>query len=65
MMSQAATAQDVPADYQKVLKIVRKSGDYKANVLKVNIPRNDLHMKVRGSRCRPRLDLADVGDDQG
>jgi hypothetical protein len=41
-------AQEVPADYQQVLKIVGKSGDYKANVLKVNIPRNDLHMKVAG-----------------
>jgi hypothetical protein len=48
MMFQIATAQDVPADYQQVLKIVGKSGDYKANVLKVNIPRNDLHMKVAG-----------------
>ena len=48
MMSQVATAQDVPADYQQVLKIAGKSGDYKANVLKVNIPRNDLHMRVAG-----------------
>jgi hypothetical protein len=30
------------------LKLVGKSGDYKSNVLKVNIPRNDLHMKVAG-----------------
>ena len=41
-------AQEIPADYQQVLKIVGKSGDYKSNVLKVNIPRNDLHMKVAG-----------------
>ncbi len=39
-------AQEVPSDYQQVLKITGKSGDYKANVLKVNIPRNDLHMTV-------------------
>src|SRR5579864_9436564 len=39
-------AQDVPADYQQVLKIVGKSGDYKANVLKVNVPRNDLHVTI-------------------
>jgi Domain of Unknown Function (DUF1259) len=32
--------------YQDVLKIVGKSGDYKSNVLKVNIPRNDLHVRV-------------------
>ena len=39
-------AQDVPNDYQQVLKIVGRSGDYKANVLKVNIPRNDLHVTI-------------------
>src|SRR5215831_3496023 len=43
-----AYAQDVPADYQQVMKIVGKQGDYKANVLKVNIPRNDLHMQIAG-----------------
>ncbi len=41
-----AHAQDVPSDYQQVLKLVGKSGDYKANVLKVNIPRNDLHVTI-------------------
>ena len=41
-----AHAQDVPSDYQQVLKLVGKSGDYKANVLKVNIPRNDLRMTI-------------------
>jgi hypothetical protein len=30
------------------MKIVGKQGDYKANVLKVNIPRNDLHMQIAG-----------------
>src|SRR5690349_552533 len=43
-----AHAQEVPADYQAVMKTVGKSGDYKANVLKVNIPRNDLHVKIAG-----------------
>src|SRR5215831_1804722 len=43
-----AYAQDVPADYQAVMKTVGKTGDYKANVLKVNIPRNDLHVNVAG-----------------
>jgi hypothetical protein len=42
----AAIAQQIPGDYQQVLKIVGKSGDYKANVLKVNVPRNDLHVTV-------------------
>jgi hypothetical protein len=46
--AQISTAQEFPSDYQQVLKIVGKSGDYKANVLKVNIPRNDLHMSVAG-----------------
>jgi hypothetical protein len=48
VVSALALAQEVPSDYQEVLKIVGKSGDYKSNVLKVNIPRNDLHMKVAG-----------------
>ena len=43
-----ARAQEPPSDYQQVLKIVGKSGDYKSNVLKVNIPRNDLHVEVAG-----------------
>src|SRR5437588_11659119 len=41
-------SQETPSEYQEVLKIVGKSGDYKSNVLKVNIPRNDLHVKVSG-----------------
>jgi len=44
--SHRAIAQDVPADYQQVLKTVGKTGDYKANVLKVNVPRNDLHITI-------------------
>jgi hypothetical protein len=48
MSSSPALAQEMPADYQQALKLVGKSGDYKSNVLKVNIPRNDLHMKVAG-----------------
>lgn len=46
--AQFAAAQEVPSDYQQVMKIVGKQGDYKANVLKVNIPRNDLHVKIAG-----------------
>ncbi|MGE5072731.1 MAG: DUF1259 domain-containing protein, partial [Anaerolineae bacterium] len=41
-----ALAQEMPADYAQVLKTVGKSGDYKANVLKVNIPRNDVHVTI-------------------
>src|SRR6266700_2140958 len=41
-------SQETPSEYQEVLKTVGKTGDYKSNVLKVNIPRNDLHVKVAG-----------------
>src|SRR5215472_6432932 len=43
-----ATAQSVPADYDAVLKALGKTGDYKGNVLKVNIPRNDLKVTIDG-----------------
>jgi len=41
-------AQDIPAEYQQVLTALGKQGDYKANVLKVNIPRNDVSVTVAG-----------------
>jgi hypothetical protein len=41
-----ARAQDIPAEYQQVLTALGKQGDYKANVLKVNIPRSDLSVTV-------------------
>ena len=43
-----AGAQDMPGDYQQVLTYLGRSGDFKANVLKVNIPRNDLSVTVAG-----------------
>ncbi|HMI51911.1 MAG TPA: DUF1259 domain-containing protein [Candidatus Saccharimonadales bacterium] len=46
--SAKVVAQDVPADYQEVLKSLDRKGDFKAGVLKVNIPRNDLKMTVQG-----------------
>jgi hypothetical protein len=45
-LASAASAQDVPAEYQQVLTMLGKQGDYKANVLKVNIPRNDVAVTV-------------------
>jgi hypothetical protein len=42
----AARGQDIPAEYQQVLTTLGKQGDFKANVLKVNIPRNDLNVTV-------------------
>lgn len=44
----ATFGQDVPSDYQGVLKVLDRKGDFKANVLKVNIPRNDLKMTIQG-----------------
>jgi Domain of Unknown Function (DUF1259) len=43
-----AFAQDMPSDYQEVLKSLDRKGDFKAGVLKVNIPRNDLKMTIQG-----------------
>ena len=44
----AVSAQDIPGEYQQVLTTLGKQGDYKANVLKVNIPRNDLSVTIAG-----------------
>ncbi len=38
----------MPADYQQVLSTLGRQGDFKANVLKVNVPRNDLSVTVAG-----------------
>src|SRR3954469_17196144 len=44
----AARAQEMPAEYQQVLSTLGKQGDFKDNVLKVNIPRNDVKVTVAG-----------------
>ena len=41
-------AEDMPRDYQDVLKSLDRKGDFKAGVLKVNIPRGDLKMTIQG-----------------
>lgn len=40
--------QEIPGDYQAVLKTLGKTGDFKDGVLKVNIPRNDLTVTIKG-----------------
>src|ERR1700674_1175743 len=45
-LASVALAQDVPAQYQQVLTALGKQGDFKDNVLKVNIPRNDVSVTV-------------------
>ena len=47
-LSARAFATDVPGDYQEVLKTLDRKGDFKAGVLKVNIPRNDLKLTIQG-----------------
>src|SRR5438309_1984394 len=51
MLMLAATVvsgQEMPSDYSSVLKTLGKQGDYKADVLKINIPRNDLKVSIDG-----------------
>ena len=38
----------MPTDYQGVLIALAKQGDFKDNVLRVNIPRNDLKVSIGG-----------------
>lgn len=42
------SAQQMPAEYAGVLKTLNRQGDYKDNVLKVNIPRSDLKVSIHG-----------------
>src|SRR5215471_11290379 len=43
-----AYGQQMPAEYDQVLRTLGKQGDFKDNVLKINIPRNDLKVTVDG-----------------
>src|SRR3954470_1025742 len=45
-LASLARAQEMPAAYKQVLDTLGKTGDFKDNVLKVNIPRNDLSITV-------------------
>jgi hypothetical protein len=44
----SARAQAMPKEYQEVLDYLNRKGDFSTNVLKVNIPRNDLQVTVAG-----------------
>src|SRR5579864_313921 len=44
----AAYGQQMPAEYDQAMKTLGKQGDFKDNVLKINIPRNDLKVTVDG-----------------
>jgi hypothetical protein len=43
-----ATAQDMPAEYKKVLSDLGRNGDFKDAVLRINIPRSDLKVTIGG-----------------
>jgi uncharacterized protein DUF1259 len=45
-LAPAVAAQEIPSEYQQVLTTLGKQGDFKANVLKVNFPRNDVSVTV-------------------
>ena len=51
-------SQELPKDYQEVLTYLGRKGDFKANVLKVNIPRNDLLVTIVAQPTPPRSALA-------
>ena len=44
----STSAQNIPSDYEEVLKTLDKKGDFKDGVLKVNVPRNDLKITIQG-----------------
>jgi hypothetical protein len=44
----AYAQQPMPAEYDQVMKTLGKQGDFKDNVLKINIPRNDLKVTIDG-----------------
>ena len=52
LTSRPGFTQDLPTEYQQVLTTLNKKGDFKDGVLKVNIPRSDLSVKI-GSRSAP------------
>src|SRR6187399_389752 len=43
-----AGAPAMPGEYASVLQALGRTGDFKDNVLKVNVPRNDLKVSVEG-----------------
>ncbi len=47
-LSATGRAQELPTDYRDVLKYLDQKGDFSANVLKVNIPRNDIPVSIAG-----------------
>src|SRR5947199_4269367 len=44
----SAYAQQMAPEYDQAMKTLGKQGDFKGNVLKINIPRNDLNVTIDG-----------------
>jgi hypothetical protein len=47
-VSWLSTAQPIPIDYEEVLTILGKKGDFREGVLKVNVPRSDVAVTIAG-----------------
>ena len=50
-LASPSLAQDMPADYAGVLKALGRAGDFKGNVLKVNVPRADVEVAIDGVKA--------------
>src|SRR5256884_3913674 len=48
MLGMIAYGQQLPAEYDQAMKTLGKQVDFKDNVLKINIPRNDLKVSIDG-----------------
>src|SRR5215207_7615064 len=48
LLAGSARAQDMSADYKTVLDTLKRPGDFKDGVLKVNVPRADLKVTIKG-----------------
>lgn len=48
LLAVPVSAQEMPADYAAVLTALGRQGDYREAVLRVNIPRNDLNVRIDG-----------------
>ena len=48
LVATMANGQNMPPEYEQALKTLGKSGDFKDQVLKVNIPRSDLKVTIDG-----------------
>jgi hypothetical protein len=46
---ESVSAQEMPAEYTEILKFLDRKGDFAAEVLKVNVPRNDISMTIAGA----------------